>query len=106
MDNLESKNTGELEDILVTLLIGECNPRLHSNWDWGGEGYQKELKEKVSKFVDYSFAQKRITEELREKCMEYYNDNFPNGDRSQSWLEYYKGCLIKEIRDAKLKKLI
>jgi hypothetical protein len=96
--DLNDKDTNELESILVEEILGP-NPGMLMNRD----DEQGTLRDKVNRFFWWMAKGKDIKAEINETHILFWHQMGPDKPR---WLDYYKGVLIKEIRDIKLKKLI
>lgn len=94
--DLETKDTNELESILVDELIGRDPMESNIPRD-----------ENIKKWVNWVFKSDEVKKKFREEHQEIWLLDAAKVElKPLSWLDYYKGVLIKEIRDAKLKKLI
>ena len=114
---LEQKTNGELEDMLVRIILDDFEDfgisiRSIKNIQESREVsdiYQSELKVQAHRFANFMVQHKKIIDDLHNKIAEEYqksadNVKFGNVDLVQ-WLPFYKSRLIREIRDIKLKKL-
>lgn len=111
--DLSVKDTNQLENILADELVGS-NPSFENGLM--GEDDEGKRNENIKRFANWVFVCDECKKKFREKHQVIYNNKFINHIKegsidsvrgySISWLEYYKGVLIKEIRDVKLKKLI
>ena len=99
MEDLNIKDTNELENILTDELVGP-NPGLLMNRD----DEHGSLRDKVNRFFHYMSESKRLKEEFHGKILHSWG-MMDDPDKPR-WLDYYKSYLIKEIRNEKLKKLI
>lgn len=118
---LEKKTTGELEDILVRIILNDFEEfgisissikNIHEELNITGEVsevYQSELKKQAHRFANFMVQHKKIIEDLHNKIAKEYQESgnvkFGNVELIQ-WLPFYKSRIIREIRDLKLKKLI
>ena len=82
-------DTSALEELIVSESIGS-NPGIVNH---------DSLNIKCNKFVDWCFKSADIKKNLQEKAQ-------IDWDGKSNWLEYYKGYLIKHIRDMKLNNLL
>jgi len=98
--SLETKNTNELEDIIVEMMIGG-NPTMSTKYNIKDVAFN----EKINRFVTWAMESDRIKKELKEKYMSEFN-GIDDGIKGAVWLDWYKGILIREIRDMKLNRLI
>ena len=95
---LSDKDTGELENILTDELVGP-NPGLFMSTD----DENGTLRDKVDRFFRYMSDSKDLREEFHDTILNSWG---MMGSDKPKWLDYYKGVLIKEIRDIRIKKLI
>jgi len=105
--DLSKKDTNELEEILITLVLGEFNSHLLYV-----DITDEELKNRVNIFTKYMFDKKKLIEDLNENLrvdfhkMESNKSSFSPESLYSAWLDFYKSSLIKEIRNAKIGKIL
>jgi hypothetical protein len=63
---------------------------------------EDDLREKASKFVDYSFKFKELIEKFNIKVMHEYQGT----TREVSYLVFYKEKLLQELREDQIKKIV
>jgi hypothetical protein len=99
--DLHLKDTNELENIRADELVGS-NPSF--KYSLMNEDDEYKRSENINRFVSWMFIYDECKKKFNEHHTLIWSEMYQNKHRN--WLEYYKGVLIEDIRDIKLKKLL
>lgn len=92
--DLSAKDTNQLENVRADELVGP-NPSFEHPMD----------DNHIRRFVTWMFIYDECKKKFRDEHTVIWSDMYQT-NKNINWLDYYKGVLIKEIRDIRLKKLI